>query len=214
MTTADPRDIAHGHEIPSEGYCDQPYVVHAADGAWVCTLTTGRGLEGDSGQHVVSCRSDDQGRTWTDLVDIEPPGPPEASWVMPVAVPGAPVANTPAANTPAAGAPAGRIYAIYVYNGDNRREVISDDGPIGRVDTLGEYAFRCSDDGGRTWSAQRYRIPVRATAIDRANPYGGDVRFFWGVGKPVRVPWSQAPWAARPAGARAGRADGCGLGGL
>ena len=30
-------DIRTGHEIPSEGYCDQPYVVVLSDGTWLCT---------------------------------------------------------------------------------------------------------------------------------------------------------------------------------
>lgn len=163
----DPRNIANGFEIPSEGYCDQPYVVKTDDGAWLCVLTTGQGHEGDHGQHVVSTRSTDGGRTWSDLVDIEPSGPPESSWVMPVKMPG------------------GRVYAIYVHNTDNLREVTSDAGPIGRVDSLGYYMFRYSDDHGRTWSEDRYEIPVRMTQIDRENPYRGSVRFFWGVGKPM-----------------------------
>jgi hypothetical protein len=178
--TNDPRDITSGYEIPSEGYCDQPYVVRLTDGTWLCTMTTGSGHEGDTGQHVISLRSSDRGRTWSDPVDIEPAGPPEASWVMPVLVPG------------------GRVYAVYVYNGDDRREVISDHGPIKRVDTLGQYCFRFSDDGGLSWS-QRHEIPVRPTAIDHANPYGGDVRFFWGVGKPIVVPAGAADWVG-PAG--------------
>jgi hypothetical protein len=53
-----------------------------------------------------------------------------------------------------------------------------------RVDTLGQYAMKYSDDGGKTWSEERWYIPVRETAIDRNNPYEGKVRFFWGVGKP------------------------------
>jgi hypothetical protein len=32
----DPRHIRTGREIPSEFYADQPYLVKAADGAWVC----------------------------------------------------------------------------------------------------------------------------------------------------------------------------------
>jgi hypothetical protein len=36
-------DIATGAEIPSEGYCDQPYVVKLPDGTWLCTMTTGKG---------------------------------------------------------------------------------------------------------------------------------------------------------------------------
>ena len=164
---SDPRNIVHGFEIPSEGYCDQPYVVKTDDGAWLCVLTTGKGNEGDRGQHVASTRSVDCGRSWSELVDIEPPGPPESSWVMPLKV------------------PSGRVYAIYVHNTDNLRRVISDSGPIERVDTLGHYVFKVSDDYGRTWSEERYEIPVRMTKIDRENPYQGKIRFFWGVGKPI-----------------------------
>ena len=162
-------DITTGHEIPSEGYCDQPYVVKLDDGTWLCTMTTGVGHEGQRGQHVVATRSQDKGASWSELVDIEPADGPEASWVMPYRT------------------AKGRVYAFYTYNADNRREILADTAYARRrVDTQGEYAFRYSDDGGRTWSGKRYRIPVRQTAIDRRNPYGGKVRFFWGVGKPVR----------------------------
>ena len=162
-----PVEVETGWVIPSEGYCDQPYVVRLPDGTWLCTMTTGKGAEGATGQHVVSTRSGDRGQTWEPLVDIEPADGPEASWVMPFLTPG------------------GRVYAFYTYNAANLREVIADnDYARRRVDTLGEYAFKHSDDGGRTWSAERHFIPVREAAIDRANPYQGRVRFFWGVGKP------------------------------
>ena len=108
----DRRDISTGHEIPSENYCDQPYVVITDDGSWLCVLTTGKGVEGAAGQHVVATRSSDQGVTWSPLIDIEPAVPPVSSWVMPLVVPG------------------GRIYAIYVHNSDNLREVISDAGTM------------------------------------------------------------------------------------
>lgn len=163
--TQPPVDIATGHEIPSEGYCDQPYVVKLPDGTWLCTMTTGRGHEGDRGQHVVSCRSPDRGRTWSPLVDIEPASGPEASWAMPFLT------------------AYGRVYVFYTYNAQDLRTVV---GGGKRVDTLGEYAVKYSDDGGLSWSAQRWFIPVREGAIDRANPYKGKVRFFWGVGKPIR----------------------------
>jgi hypothetical protein len=160
-----PIEIRTGHEIPSEGYCDQPYVVKLPDGTWLCTMTTGRGQEGQGGQHIVSCRSSDRGETWENLVDIEPADGPEASWVMPFLT------------------SYGRVYVFYTYNLENRREVI---GGGRRVDTLGVYALKFTDDGGRTWSTERWQIPVRETAIDRGNPYQGKVRFFWGVGKPIR----------------------------
>ncbi len=162
-------NITTGNEIPSEGYCDQPYVVKLSDGTWLCVLTTGSGEEGESGQHVVSCLSPDRGESWSRLNDIEPAEGPEASWVMPYLT------------------RYGRVYAFYTYNAENMREVIADNEySRRRVDTLGEYAFRYSDDCGLTWSEKRYYIPVRETAIDRQNPYKGKIRFFWGVGKPIR----------------------------
>lgn len=161
---ADPLDIETGRVIPSEGYCDQPYVVKLADGSWLCVMTTGRGREGSRGQHIVSTRSADRGETWSPLVDIEPADGPEASWAVPFLT------------------PQGRVYVFYTYNARDLREVI---GGGKRVDTLGEYALKRSDDGGRTWSPERWTIPVREGAIDRANPYQGKVRFFWGVGKPI-----------------------------
>src|SRR5574340_1570412 len=68
----DSRNIRNGFPIPKEGYCDQPYVVKNDDGSWLCVLTTGKGVEGQPGQHVVSTISRDRGRTWSPLVDIEP----------------------------------------------------------------------------------------------------------------------------------------------
>lgn len=162
-------DITTGFEIPSEGYCDQPYVVKLADGTWLCTMTTGEGHEGKRGQHIVSCRSSDRGKTWEPHVDIEPADGPEASWAVPYLT------------------EFGRVYVFYTYNAKNLREVIaSTEYARKRVDTLGEYAFKYSDDGGKTWSTRRWFIPTRETAIDRRNPYQGKVRFFWGVGKPIR----------------------------
>ena len=127
-------------------------------------------MEGQGGQHVVSTTSDDQGKTWSPLVDIEPADGPEASWVMPYLVP-----------------ETGRVYAFYTYNGENLREVpgANHPGAAKRVDTLGEYAFKYSDDGGLTWSAQRFTIPMRLMRIDRENGTEGRVQLFWGVGKPI-----------------------------
>ena len=165
----DARNIANGFPIPKAGYCDQPYVVVTNDGNWLCTLTTGSGVEGQPGQHVVATISRDQGKTWSPLIDIEPANGPEASWVMPLKV------------------PSGRVYAFYTYNRDNLREVAGANSPgiARRVDTLGAYAFKYSDDHGRTWSGDRRYIPMRAMRIDRENLYGGKVLFFWGVGKPI-----------------------------
>ncbi|SDE26618.1 Concanavalin A-like lectin/glucanases superfamily protein [Paenibacillus sp. UNCCL117] len=162
------RNIIHGNLIPKENYCDQPYVVVTPDGNWVCVMTTGKGEEGERDQHIVATVSKDQGRTWSPLIDIEPPGPPEASWVTPFL------------------APSGRIYAFYTYNAANIERVAARyEWAAKRVDTLGEFVFKYSDDGGFTWSDERYTIPVREFRIDQDNPYRGEVRFFWSVCKPI-----------------------------
>jgi hypothetical protein len=161
----DMRDIKTGFTIPDEGYCDQPYVVITKDGNWLCTLTTGVGHEGQRGQHVVATVSADCGKTWGPLIDIEPSTGPEASWVVPLVV------------------PSGRVYAFYTYNGDRIDTLPGSEEKI-RTDTLGWYCYRYSDDNGRTWSAERYRLPVRVTACDRANNWHGKVQIFWGIDKP------------------------------
>jgi len=83
--------------------------------------------------------------------------------------------------------PSGRVYVFYTYNKDNLREVAGSNsrGTARRVDTLGAYCFKFSDDNGRTWSQERYEIPARLMRIDRENLYGGKVLYFWGVGKPI-----------------------------
>ena len=165
------RHLNNGWQIPSEGYCDQPYVVKTDDGAWLCIMTTGAGHEGATGQHVVSTRSTDCGRTWSELVDVEPADGPEASYAVLLKV------------------PSGRVYAFYNHNTDNVRRVKADNPPYGegyctRVDSLGHYVFKYSDDHGRSWSEQRFDVPVRELEIDRQNADGGRLRYFWNVGKP------------------------------
>jgi len=165
---SDWRNIRLGAQIPDESYADQPYVVLTNDGNWLCVLTTGKGIEGQPGQHIVSMISKDKGRTWSPSVDIEPAAGPEASWVMPLKV------------------PSGRVYVFYTYNKANLRQVNSNNPRIARrVDTLGVYAFKYSDDNGRSWSSRRYEIPMRQMRIDRENNHHGEVMFFWGVGKPI-----------------------------
>lgn len=80
----------------------------------------------------------------------------------------------------------GRIYAFYNHNTDRVPEVKREDkGVYKRVDSLGHYVFKYSDDHGRTWSAQRYEVPIREFECDRNNVYGGKLRFFWNVGRPL-----------------------------
>jgi hypothetical protein len=175
----DRRNIVYGYEIPTETYSDQPKIVKADDGAWVCCLTTGSGREGASGQHVIVCRSVDRGATWSEPVAVEPPDGPEASYA----------ALLKADN--------GRIYCFYNHNTDDIRKVKVDafgtpavtdsgypDGYCRRVDSLGHFVFKYSDDHGKSWSPERYEIPIRETEMDRTNVYGGAVKFFWNVSRP------------------------------
>ncbi len=167
------RNLIHGYEIPTERYSDQPYIVIADDGTWVCTMTTGRGVEGEHGQHIIIVRSRDQGKTWSDVIPLESSDDPESSYAV--------LMKTPF----------GRIYCFYNYNLDNTRALIADEpeafsysgGVVTRVDSQGHFMFRYSDDNGATWSSERYEIPVRETDIDRRNVYGGKIKFFWNVGR-------------------------------
>ncbi len=164
----DPRHLSHGREIPTESYSDQPFVVRTDDGAWLCCVTTGPGHEGVQGQHVTTMRSTDHGRTWSAPVPVEPGDQRENSYAVMFK------------------APSGRIYIFYNHNTDNVREVKCHDGKnvLIRVDSLGHFVFKYSDDNGRSWSAERYGIPFRLFHCDRENVYGGKLCFFWNVGKP------------------------------
>ncbi len=161
----DYRNIENGYPIYENGYIDQPYMQILEDGSWLCVFTTGQAEEGLAGQHIVSSKSKDQGKTWSEPVVIEPPEGPAASWVMPYLT------------------TYGRIYAFYIYNGDEISEL---DGEEIRNDMLGWYCFKYSDDQGNSWS-DRHRIPVRITAADLGNDFEGEVQIMWGIGKPISL---------------------------
>lgn len=156
----DLRDISAGHEIPSESYADQPYIVITKDGNWLCVLTTGPSAESQAGQRVVATISEDKGLTWSDLIPIEP-GLESANWHMTSWVTSLIV-------------PSGRVYAFYNYRYD---ETSTQHG--------GWMCYRYSDDHGRMWSDQRYRVPMRKAQRDRENVTGGTHQFFWCIDKPV-----------------------------
>ena len=174
------RDIQFGSTIPDEEYVDQPYIVKCDDGAWLCLLTTSSGGEGATSSHVLSTRSTDLGKTWSKLLPLEPQTPPESAYSTMVKT------------------STGRIYAFYNHNTDNVREIPGPGGkPVKRVDCLGHFVFKYTDDHGKSWSAQRYEMPMREAQIDRDNVTGGKTRIFWHVGRPcvhrgaVYVPFSK-----------------------
>jgi len=156
-------DFDEGFSIFDNGYVDQPYIVILNDGSWLCTFTTSGGIEGSSGQHIVSTRSFNNGQSWEDTVRIESPGGPAASWAMPYKT------------------PFGRVYVFYTFNGEN---ISSLKGKTIRNDMLGWYCYKYSDNNGESWS-QRHRLPLRKTSADLNNDWKGDVQVFWGIGKPI-----------------------------
>ncbi|RNC82268.1 MAG: exo-alpha-sialidase [Phycisphaera sp.] len=172
------RNIYHGNEIPSAGYVDMPLVVTLNDGSWLCVMTTGPGEEGNTGQHIVSTRSTDRGETWSDLVAIEPaikePGH-ESSWVVPFHV------------EHQGNSEFGRTYVFYVHNGERVTEVPDrEDSLRYRVDKIGWYLYRFSDDAGTTWS-EPTRIVIPLTWADMNNTFSGEAQMFWGVDEPIAI---------------------------
>lgn len=168
--TVDQRWIGEGLVLPTKYYADQPYLAATSDGGILCVVTTGTGHEGNHGQHVLAMKSMDQGKSWSEITPMESPDAPESSWGVPFVT------------------PSGRVFIFYIFNLHNLRELPADDPPYPggktqRMDSHGVYCFRWSDDHGKTWSSERGTIPVREFQIDKNNPTGGQIRFFWNVGR-------------------------------
>lgn len=191
----DSRNVMNGFKLPSLSYCDQPYLIETNDNALLCVMTTGKGKEGQLGQHVVIFKSWNSGKTWTEPIPLEIDNGPESSYAVLLKLPN------------------GRLFCFYNYNEKNIRELPAvdleifintpirhdaigyyneirenrapfKDGMCTRVDTMGSFVFKVSDDNGFTWSNSHYFVPVREMQIDRSNPSQGKDRLFWNVGVP------------------------------
>ena len=160
------RYLPNGSLLHADTYVDQPYVTILDDESWLCVYTTNAAHEGAKGQHVACRVSRDKGKTWGENVKIEEPGKESKSWALPYKT------------------EYGRVYVFYNYNGDKIHD-LGERKNI-REDILGWYCYKYSDDNGKTWS-ERYRLPMRKSAVDYMNQWNGDVQIFWGVGKPVKV---------------------------
>src|SRR5690606_14732503 len=140
-------------------YADQPRIIVCNDGSWLAILTTSSGTEHAHMNHVISTKSYDQGKTWTEPQNVEAPGVPQSSWAVPLKVPN------------------GRIYVLYNFN----KHRFSGVGGV----YSDPFAYRYSDDHGKTWSAKRYEVPIRKTRTDKETHSKGKYQFFWSTGKPV-----------------------------
>ena len=164
------RDVQSGHEIPSENasYAEMAYVTVTKDGNWLCVLTTTQGGENAANQHVIATISADQGETWSEPSDIEPSvRDPKTSFATSLVV------------------PSGRVYAFYNVAGVG----VNIANWESAKSTAGTYCFKYSDDHGRTWSKQRYRVPIRRARVDREvapeAKLPGDLHWGWCVDDPT-----------------------------
>ena len=133
MKIPDWRHIENGNVIPTYAYSDQPYIVKSDDGAWVCTTTTGIGVEGAVGECVVVSRSTDNGLNWSMPLKID-------------------YDDTDYAYAVPTKAPNGRLYCFYNHNTDR----VQPENLFGkRCDMGGHFVFKYSSDNGVTWSKPR-----------------------------------------------------------
>jgi hypothetical protein len=129
-------------------------VVPLSSGTFVA-IWTQASSENARDQRVVSARSTDGGNTWSDPLEVA--GADEstdgirgiASWGVPIVAPGI---------TSEGG---DRVYCLY-----NKNVGIDD----AREDTTGEFRFRYSDDGGKSWSQESFTISVASCAISHPDP--------------------------------------------
>ena len=169
----DSRYILNGRVLHTGGYCCQPYCSVLPDKTWSCAMTfipdTISCTEGRPGEHMVSFRSSDQGKTWSEFVTIEP------------------YSNTSTANVSAYGSitarPDGsRIFALWIQNVNGIDHIPGGKPSPGfRADMLGNFVWKYSDDQGRTWSAEHYKIPVPKSYIETVNTWNGSVQVMWEV---------------------------------
>jgi hypothetical protein len=157
------RDLTAGYIMVEAPYLDQPQCVVFNTTRWVCAITRNDGsAEGHPGEHMETMFSDDKGVTWSTGVRLEQPGTPTNSY-----------GNILLTDF-------GRLAVVYNMNLDNITH-FPNGTKFGRDDELGFMVWRYSDDGGVSWSSQQYRVPLRTTAVDRENTFGGSTQIFWSV---------------------------------
>eukprot|EP01084_Bolivina_argentea_P161617 281344_1 len=172
----DPRNVSSGTIMYNWNYLDQPYCIIIPNnttpynessmdikpGNWVCIITGSPSGEGGRGERVLSLYSEDNGNTWSKPIDVE------SNTTLPNAY------ATIAINQ------YGRIYTMYNFN-KNNITTFPNGQPLSRTDELGFFAYKYSDNSGRSWSKDRYIIPYRNTDIDSKNSFNGSVDIMWCV---------------------------------
>ncbi len=134
--------------------------------------------EGGPGLRLYHCTSADDGRTWTD------PTPIEESLTSP-SHDGYQLVHPTNHNT---------VYLIYGFNEGHIHHTSSSsaanahvDLPRGDMQLEEGFRLKVSTDGGRTYPKERHTIPVRRTAIDDANPWGGKTIGAFHCDKPIVI---------------------------
>jgi hypothetical protein len=162
----DPRDVKSGWVVSDRnGYYDSQNIVVVAgtDGPeYSVVLHHSENREGGPGLRLFSTRSVDRGRTWSALAPIDDASRQSHDGYQLLH-------RLPDGRE--------RIYLFYGWNRGSDYPPGSDPSltVMKRTDMqLDEgYWLRVSDDGGRSWGARRWLVPIRRTAIDRSNPWGG-----------------------------------------
>ena len=174
----DSRWIPNGNVLRSGGYSCQPYCSVLPHGVWSCVMTyihAPQWIEGQPGEHLVSMRSKDQGKTWDEFVPIEPYSNVTTGQVS-------------AYGSIAARQDGSRIFAIWIQNVNNVSHLPGQKPSLTfRADMLGNFVWKYSDDQGLTWSDSHYTIPVPYNYIETINSFSkskngtGDVQIMWQV---------------------------------
>lgn len=163
---SDPRDLKSGRTIGDRnGYYDSQNIVVTGEPTapvYSVILHHSENREGGPGLRLLSTVSTDGGRVWSEPIAVDSPERQSHD--------GYQFVHRNADGTE-------RILLLYGWNPGSQYPAGADPAltPLKRTDMqLDEgYWLKVSDDGGRTWSAERYLVPVRRTAIDRRNPWGG-----------------------------------------
>ncbi|MEA4985842.1 MAG: sialidase family protein, partial [Paludibacter sp.] len=80
FTLSDPRFYLSGTIMYKNSYMDQPYIVKISSTKWFCVVTSLDGVkfpngDGGIGLNIIALITEDQGKTWTRVSNIEPSDP-------------------------------------------------------------------------------------------------------------------------------------------